>query len=139
MQAVKELSIKSPLKELGFTKDEIRQLSIKLGLKTAAKPSFACLSSRIPYGEEITEEKLKKADKAEQFLIDLSFSQVRVRIHNNLARIEVLPGEFQKLLENRLKIAEYFKKIGFDYTSMDLTGYRTGSMNETLKNKRFKL
>jgi len=132
-QAVKELGIKSPLKELGFTKDEIRTLSKKLGLKTADKPSFACLASRFVYGEEITEEKLSMADKSEQLLLDLGFRQVRVRIHNNIARIEVMPSEFEKLIENREKIVKYFKETGFAYVTMDLTGYRTGSMNETLK------
>ncbi len=132
-QAVKELNVKSPLKELCFTKDEIRNLSKKLGLKTADKQSFACLSSRFAYGEEITEEKLNMVDKAEQMLLDLNFKQVRVRLHSNIARIEVMPSEFEKLLTNREQITKYFKKIGFIYITMDLTGYRTGSMNEILK------
>lgn len=133
LQAVKELSVKSPLRELGFTKNDIRELSKKLGLATAEKQSFACLSSRFVYGETITEDKLKMVDKSEQLLLDLGFHQVRVRIHSNLARIEVMPDEFEKLLLNREIIIKKLKNYGFTYVTMDLTGYRTGSMNETLK------
>ena len=132
LQAIKELNIKSPLREIGFTKNEIRILSKELGLKTSDKQSFACLSSRFVYGEEITEEKLLMVDKAEQLLLNLNFKQVRVRIHNNIARIEILPEEFEKLLKHREQIIKYFKEIGFLYVTMDLQGYRTGSMNETL-------
>lgn len=135
MQAIKELGIKSPLREIGFTKEEIRILSKELNLPTFDKPSFACLSSRFVYGETITKEKLNMVDKAEQLLFDLGVKQVRVRIHNNLARIEVLSDEFAKLLQNREHITKYFKEIGFAYTTMDLLGYRTGSMNETLKHR----
>ncbi len=131
-QAIKELGIKSPLREIGFTKSEIRELSKEFGLSTFDKPSFACLASRFAYGETITEEKLSMVDRAEQFLFDLKFKQFRVRIHGNIARIEVLPNEFEKLLNHREKITDYFKEIGFAYVAMDLTGYRTGSMNETL-------
>ncbi len=133
LQAVKELNVKSPLREIGFTKKEIRTLSEKLGLPTADKQSFACLSSRFVYGEEISEEKLNMVDKAEQMLLDLNFKQVRVRIHNNIARIEVMPEEFERLISNRENVTKYFKEIGFAYITMDLTGYRTGSMNETIK------
>ena len=113
----------------------IRKLSKKLELSTYDKQSFACLSSRFVYGETITKEKLKMVDKAEQLLLDLGFKQVRVRIHNNIARIEVLPNEFKKLIKHREQIIKYFKEIGFVYITMDLIGYRTGSMNETLKLK----
>jgi len=132
MQAIKELNIKSPLRELGFTKQEIRELSKELGLPTFEKPSFACLSSRFVYGETITEEKLKMVDKAEQFLLDLGFHQVRVRIHSNIARIEVEQNEMQKIMDNRNAIAHKLKELGFSYVTLDLLGYRTGSMNETL-------
>lgn len=135
LKAIKELKIKSPLKEIEFTKKEIRKLSKKLELSTYDKQSFACLSSRFVYGETITKEKLKMVDKAEQLLLDLGFKQVRVRIHNNIARIEVLPNEFKKLIKHREQIIKYFKEIGFVYITMDLIGYRTGSMNETLKLK----
>ena len=132
MQAIKELNIKSPLRELGFTKQEIRELSKELGLPTFEKPSFACLSSRFVYGETITEEKLKMVDKAEQFLLDLGFHQVRVRIHSNIARIEVEQNEMQKITDNRNAIAHKLKEFCFSYVTLDLLGYRTGSMNETL-------
>ncbi len=132
MTAVRELNVKSPLMEAGLSKEDIRALSKDIGLPTWNKPSFACLSSRFVYGETISREKLAMVDRAEQLLIDLKFSQVRVRIHNNLARIEVSPEEFERLLKNRERIVSEFKKYGFLYVTMDLTGYRTGSMNETL-------
>lgn len=133
--AVKELGIKSPLRHVGLTKEDIRVLSRYLNLPTWNKQSFACLSSRFVYGETITEEKLSMVDKAEQLLLDLGFNQVRVRIHNNIARIEVMPEEFEKLISDdiRNRITSSFKKYGFSYVTMDLTGYRTGSMNEVLK------
>ncbi len=132
LQAVKELNIKSPLRFAGLSKTEIRILSKEEGLSTWDKQSFACLSSRFVYGETITKEKLIMVDKAEQLLLDLNFSQVRVRIHNNIARIEVNPNEFEKLIQNRQRIVSMFKEYGFAYVTMDLTGYRTGSMNETI-------
>ncbi len=132
--AVAELGIKSPLRECHLTKADIRALSKYLKLPTWEKQSFACLSSRFAYGEMITEEKLGMVDKAEQLLLDMGFHQVRVRIHGLMARIEIEPEEFEKLIkeENRKKIVAEFKNYGFSYISMDLTGYRTGSMNETL-------
>ncbi|MBR1737935.1 MAG: ATP-dependent sacrificial sulfur transferase LarE [Firmicutes bacterium] len=131
--AVKEQGVKSPLRYAEMSKEEIREYSRKLGLNTSEKQSFACLSSRFVYGETITEEKLRMVDKAEQLLIDSGFTQVRVRIHDKLARIEIKPSEFQKMLDEREKIYNHLKKLGFDYVSLDLGGYRTGSMNETLK------
>ena len=134
LKAVEEFGIKSPLRTLGFTKDDIRALSRHFGLPTWEKPSFACLASRFVYGETITEEKLGMVDKAEQLLLDLGFRQVRVRIHCTMARIEIMPEEFEKLIseEVRKQIMESFKSFGFTYITMDLTGYRTGSMNETI-------
>ena len=132
LQAVAELQVKSPLRHVGLTKQEIRDYSHQLGLPTWDKQSFACLSSRFVYGEEITEQKLGMVDKAEQLLLDLGFHQLRVRIHGTIARIEVLPDEFEKLLQNRTQIVTAFKGYGFSYVTMDLQGYRTGSMNETL-------
>lgn len=134
MQAVAELKIKSPLREARLTKGEIRLLSRKLGLDTWEKPSFACLSSRFPYGETITKEKLAMVEQGEQLLLELGFSQFRVRIHARMARIEVLPEDFSKLIqaEIRNQIIEEFRKYGFTYVAMDLVGYRTGSMNEVL-------
>ena len=132
LQAVAELQVKSPLRHVGLTKQEIRDYSHQLGLPTWDKQSFACLSSRFVYGEEITAQKLGMVDKAEQLLLDLGFHQLRVRIHGTIARIEVLPDEFEKLLQNRTQIVTAFKGYGFSYITMDLQGYRTGSMNETL-------
>lgn len=132
--AVAELSVKSPLREIGFSKEQIRILSKYLGLPTWNKQSFACLSSRFPYGEEITEKKLGMVDKSEQLLLDLGFHQVRVRIHGTIARIEITPSEFEKLISDdiRSEINRMLKSLGFDYITMDLGGYRTGSMNEVL-------
>lgn len=134
LQAVAELGIKSPLRHTGLTKEDIRSLSRHLGLPTWDKQSFACLSSRFVYGETISKEKLSMVDRAEQLLLDMGFHQVRVRIHHKMARIEVLPEEFPKLIEeeNRTKIVTNFRSYGFTYVTMDLIGYRTGSMNETL-------
>lgn len=132
--AVKELGISSPLRAAELNKQEIRELSKELGLSTWNKQSFACLSSRFVYGETINEEKLGMVEKAEQLLLDLGFYQVRVRIHDKMARIEILPSEFEKLLAEgiREKVYNYFKELGFTYVTLDLGGYRTGSMNETL-------
>lgn len=134
MIAISELGIDSPLQKANLYKEEIRKLSKEMGLPTWKKPSFACLSSRFAYGESITEEKLAMVEQAEQLLLDHGFQQVRVRIHDKIARIEVMPEELEKLIkkEVRTEIVSKFKSYGFTYVSMDLEGYRTGSMNETL-------
>lgn len=139
--AVAELGVKSPLREVGFSKEQIRILSRFLGLPTWKKQSFACLASRFPYGEEITEEKLMMVDRAEQFLLDLGFNQLRVRIHGNMARIELEPSEIDRFMEKDLRQQVYdkFKEIGFTYVALDLLGYRTGSMNETLSENDLKI
>lgn len=131
LQAILELNIKSPLQHVKLYKKEIRALSQNLNLKTWDKPSFACLASRFVYGEKISDEKLAMVANAEQFLIDKGFNQVRVRIHGNIARIEILPDEFDKILEKNLRgeIEKNFKAYGFDYVTLDLQGYRVGSMN----------
>jgi len=136
-QALIELGVYSPLLEAGLTKQEIRLLSKEAGLPTWNKPSFACLSSRIPYGEEINREKLKMIDLAEQYLIKLGFKQVRVRHHGDIARIEVPSEENVRITEPLLAedIYKVFSKIGFHYTALDLKGYRTGSMNEKIAKK----
>ena len=133
--AVRELGVKSPLREAKLNKAEIRTLSRQLGLPTWNKQSFACLSSRFVYGETISEEKLTMVDRAEQLLLDLGFHQVRVRIHDTIARIEILPEEFERILADdvRKRIYAQLKSFGFTYVTLDLLGYRTGSMNETLK------
>ena len=136
--AVAELGVKSPLREAGLTKAEIRALSRELGLPTWDKQSFACLSSRFVYGEEITPEKLGMVDQAEQLLLDLGFRQVRVRIHGTIARIELQPEEMDRFLEENRKhrLAEQFHGLGFTYVTLDLDGYKTGSMNKTLPRER---
>ncbi|AGF55194.1 ATP-dependent sacrificial sulfur transferase LarE [Clostridium saccharoperbutylacetonicum] len=134
MQAASELEVISPLKEATLTKEDIRALSKELGIPTWNKPSFACLSSRFPYGRKITIPKLKMVEEAEQFLLDIGIRQVRVRHHGEIARIEVSPEERVKFFDVSVmdKIGETFKKIGFSYVTLDVIGYRTGSMNEVL-------
>jgi uncharacterized protein len=133
-KAIQELGIRSPLKEAMFTKAEVRELSNALGLSTWDKPSFACLASRFPYGEEITGDKLKMVDEAEDFLFGLGFKQVRVRHHGNLARVEIYPEEIERLTDRSLreKVVSHLKKIGYNYVTVDLQGFRSGSMNEVL-------
>jgi uncharacterized protein len=133
LKAKTEQGLRSPLQEAGFKKEEIRQLSKELGLSTWDKPSFACLSSRIPYGTRITGYKINQLDQAEFYLSTLGFYQVRVRHHDKIARIEVMPEEINKVLEHREEIFNKFISLGFTYVTLDLQGYRTGSMNETLK------
>jgi uncharacterized protein len=134
MRAARELGIVSPLKEAGLTKDDIRELSRMLGLPTWDKPSFACLASRFPYGEEITPEKLTMVEQAEDFLRSLGFRQVRVRHHDTMARIEVSEADIRRFLDDsvRQRVAAKLKEIGYTYVSLDLKGYRSGSMNEVL-------
>lgn len=135
LRAIAELDIKSPLRKAELTKEEIRELSKDMDLPTWDKPSFACLASRFVYGESITKEKLAMVEKAEQLLLDYGFRQVRVRIHGNLARIEVLPEQFDKLMEEKVRVdvVAKLKEYGFLYVTMDLAGYRMGSMNDVLK------
>jgi len=133
LQAIAELGVLSPLREAELTKQEIRQLSREQGLPTWNKQSYACLASRIPYGEEITKARLTMIDAAEQYLLEAGFHQVRVRFHGNLARIEADEEGLQLLSDKALRESIHcrFKEIGFVYVSIDLLGYRTGSMNET--------
>lgn len=131
-QAIKELNIVSPLRDVGLTKDEIRNFSKDMGLPTWDKPAFACLASRFPYGTKITKPKLKKIELAEDFIKKLGVKQFRVRYHENIARIEVLKNDFETILKNSDKIAKRFKEIGFKYVTLDIEGYRTGSLNEVL-------
>lgn len=132
LQAKSEQGVRSVLQEAGFYKEEIRKLSKQLGLPTWNKPSFACLSSRIPYGTRIEKRKIDQLDLAEDYLFSLGLWQVRVRHHDEIARIEVLPDDIPRLLEHREQIDEKLKSLGFKYVTLDLQGYRTGSMNEVL-------
>ncbi|PJI08829.1 MULTISPECIES: ATP-dependent sacrificial sulfur transferase LarE [Clostridium] len=136
MKAAEELGITSPLKEAGLTKDDIRTLSKKLDLPTWNKPSFACLSSRFPYGNKITKEKLNMIDRAETFLLDLGFKQLRVRCHDTIARIEISPDEMENFLNSKIimEVNKKLKEIGFLYVTLDLGGYISGNMNKTLDN-----
>jgi pyridinium-3,5-biscarboxylic acid mononucleotide sulfurtransferase len=133
-RAIQELGIRSPLQEARFTKKDVRELSRTLGLPTWEKPSFACLASRFPYGEEITHKGLRMVDEAEDFLFSLGFKQVRVRHYQSLARIEVYPEEISRLMNGSLreKVVNRLKEIGYRYVTLDLQGFRSGSMNEVL-------
>ncbi|MDR1784432.1 MAG: ATP-dependent sacrificial sulfur transferase LarE [Endomicrobium sp.] len=134
LKAIHEYNVKSPLRYAKLTKKEIRMLSKRIGLSTWNKQSFACLSSRFPYGEHITLPRLSMIERAEQLLLDIGLRQVRVRYHGSLARIETDEYGLNILMKRnqREKIYKQFKKIGFIYTAIDILGYRTGSMNETL-------
>ncbi len=132
MRALRDYNVKSPLLEVGLTKPEIREIARALGLPTAEKPAMACLASRMPYGSTITIEKLKQVEQAEEFLFTLGLSQVRVRTYDGTARIEVPPEEMARVFEHREAVIAHLKKLGFKYVTLDLQGYRSGSMNEVL-------
>ena len=133
-RAIMELGVASPLHDAGLTKAEIRALSKRMGLPTADKPSFACLASRFPYGERITAGGLERVERAEQWLMDagLGLAQLRVRSHGDMARIEVPPADIPRLATRAEEIAAALKSFGFTSVALDLQGYRTGSLNETL-------
>lgn len=131
-KALQELGIRSPLLEAGLTKEEIRRLSKELALPTWNKPGLACLASRFPYGTRITKEKLAQVEKGERYLSSLGLQQLRVRHHGEIVRLEVLPEDILLLIEKRVELVAFFKELGFAYISLDLEGYRTGSLNERL-------
>ena len=133
MKALAELNVKSPLRAVGLSKSEIRALSRAMNLPTWNKPSMACLASRIPYGEPLTAKKLSQVEAAEEFLLNAGFKQLRVRVHGKIARIEVLPEDFPMLLNLREEISARLKDLGFAYVTLDLQGYRSGSMNVGLQ------
>jgi uncharacterized protein len=134
MQAADDLGVRRPLLEVGLTKEEIRQLARERGLSVWNKPSLACLASRIPYGSEISEQRLNRIDRAEEVIRAHGIQQVRVRDHGEIARIEVAPEELSLLLEEEVRTAlvRSLKESGYRYVSIDLEGYRTGAMNEVL-------
>ncbi|WP_130838590.1 ATP-dependent sacrificial sulfur transferase LarE [Lachnoclostridium sp. Marseille-P6806] len=139
LAAIAELDVESPLRAAGLTKEDIRALSHMLGLPTWDKPSFACLASRFVYGERITPQRLRMVENAEQYLMKLGFRQLRVRIHGgNMARIEVPEEALPVLFAKRAAVAGELRRIGFTYVTMDLDGYRTGSMNETIGRTEFR-
>jgi len=134
MRAAREFGVRSPLREAGFTKEDIRQLSKELDLATWNKPALACLASRFPYGKPLTKQDLGRVGKAEKLLRDMGMGQVRVRHHGHIARIEVPRGEINRFLSDsfRKKLVDKLKELGYTYVTLDLEGYRTGSMNEVL-------
>ena len=134
MRAARELSVRSPLREAGLAKADIRAISRSLGLPTWNKPAYACLASRFVYGEEISREGLRRIEQAEQFLIEQGFKEERVRVHGDLARIEVPQEDIPKLAtaEVREAVSVEFKRLGFKFVTLDMQGYRQGSMNATL-------
>jgi uncharacterized protein len=133
--AKEELNIRSPLEEAGFNKEDIRRLSKKLGLITWNKPTLACLASRVPYGSKISLKILERIHRAERFLRQMGFKEVRLRHYNGLCRIEVLRNDILRLINKRGQVVNRLKNLGYKYITLDLEGYRTGSMNEVI-NKR---
>lgn len=131
-RAVRERGVRSPLQEAGLTKAEVRALSKLLNLPTWNRPSQACLASRFPYGERITAEGLRQVEQAEEFIQAIVAGQVRVRHHGNLARVEVEPDQFALIVERRNELVAHLKTLGFAYVTLDLAGFRSGSMNEVL-------
>ncbi|WP_093314414.1 ATP-dependent sacrificial sulfur transferase LarE [Tindallia californiensis] len=140
-KALKELGIRSPLEEVGLTKEEIRQLSKAAGLSSWNLPAMACLASRIPYGTRITKEKLKRIETCEALLLRLGYRELRVRDHDQVARIELNPAEMTKFLQSghQEEIIRSFKAAGFKYVTLDLEGYRMGSLNEGKVEKQLKV
>ena len=134
MRAAREFGVRSPLREAGFTKEDIRQLSKELDLATWNKPALACLASRFPYGKPLTKQNLGRVGKAEKLLRDMGIGQIRVRHHGHIARIEVPRREINRFLSDsfRKKLVDKLKEFGYTYVTLDLEGYRTGSMNEVL-------
>jgi uncharacterized protein len=132
LQASQEAGLLHPFLSLGIKKEEIRQMAQECGFDFWNKPSASCLASRIPYGEEITVEKLQMVEKAENIMHDLGFSNLRVRLHGKIARIELIPAEIEKAVNLRHRIMELLQDCGFAYITLDLKGYRSGSMDEVL-------
>lgn len=132
-RAAEELGTRAPLREVGLTKAEIRELSRQRGLPTWDQPSMACYASRIPYGTPLTAERLREVAEAEDFLRGLGLGPVRVRHHEEIARVELPPEQFERALQLRLDITSRLKEIGFTYVTLDLAGFRSGSMNEPLQ------
>jgi uncharacterized protein len=135
-RALRELGIRSPLAEVGLTKEEVRSLSATMGLPTASKPSNACLASRIPFHEAVTAEKLRQVGRAEEYLRSLGLDQVRVRHHGTIARIEVPESSLDLVMAHRHEIVEELRQAGFTYIALDIEGFRSGSMEEALRTER---
>ena len=129
IRAVREMGIKSPLAEAGLTKEQVRRLAGELGLSVASRPSTPCLATRFPYGTALSMENMQKVEQAESCLRQQGFGNVRVRVHGNLARLEVDAADLGRLLERRCETVEYMKSLGYDYITLDLEGFRSGSMD----------
>ena len=136
VKALKELGIKSPLAECGVTKAQVRALLKEYGISAAEKPSMPCLATRFPYGTHLTKEALHRVDEAEGYLRELGFYNVRVRVHGSIARIEVDTKDEQKIMESRTQITEKLKALGYGYVTLDLEGFRSGSMDQDLPEAR---
>lgn len=132
LRAVEELGVKSPLKEAGLTKKEVRRLSKEYGISVADRPSAPCLATRFPYGNDLTVEKLQQADQGEMYLKSLGLYNVRLRVHGNIVRIETDMDDMKKLLDHRESVIRRLKELGYGYITLDLEGFRSGSMDETL-------
>jgi uncharacterized protein len=132
LRAARKLGVRSPMQEVGLTKDEIREISNALGLRTWDKPAFACLSSRFPYGTPITVEKLRQVAEAERAIRELGFRGFRVRHHDTVARLEVRPEDFPDVLQVADEIVRRVREAGYRFVTLDLQGYRSGSLNEGL-------
>jgi uncharacterized protein len=133
-KAIKELGVKSPLLEANFTREEIKKISRKLNMPSWNKNSFTCLATRFPYGTRLTKKKLKRVESAESLMAAKTFKKFRVRSHGDIARIEVPEKDFDKLISHRKTIIAEFKKIGYDYVTLDIEGYRSGSMDIDIEN-----
>ena len=133
IKAIKELGIKSPLADSGFTKEEVRKLAAELGVSVSNRPSTPCMATRFPYGTMLDYESIQKVEEAEKWLRDLGFYNVRIRVHGDIARIEVDKNEMMMLLEKKEEIIEKLKEFGYDYITLDLEGFRSGSMDIHIK------
>ena len=132
LRALEELGIKSPLREAGFTKSEVRRLAEEYGISVANRPSAPCLATRFPYGEQLTVEKLRTVERGEDYLKGLGLGNVRLRVHGNIARIEADEGDMGLLMHKRNEVAAKLKEIGYGYITLDMEGFRSGSMDEML-------
>lgn len=135
LRAVKELGILSPLAEAGFTKEEVRRLAKESGISVASRPASPCLATRLPYGARLQPQVLKQIARGEAYLREKGFPTVRLRLHGNLARIEIPRADFAAFLENSSEMVLFLKNLGFPYITLDLEGFRSGSMDEVLKKK----
>ena len=133
IRALRELSIISPLAETEMTKEEIRRMAEEYGLSVATKPSTPCLATRFPYGTQLTYEKMRQVENGEEILKSFGFYNVRLRVHDDIARIETDKEDFEQLLKHKEEIVKELKKIGYDYITLDLEGFRSGSMDKEEK------